>query len=159
MAKSGQLTHSQRAWAYTEAARLLTKSDRPRSLELLEEAAVEARRIDASTPDRGILLIGVATQFLLADRNRAWELMDEAVKAANSTEKFTGAKDEIPFILMTARHNKLFAFGGKEYSVSKAFRLLSEDDFHRSIDLAKSFKNRGPRATATLAIASAVLDK
>jgi hypothetical protein len=159
LAKSGQLTHSQRAWAYTEAARLLMKSDRPRSLELLEDAAVEARRIDASTPDRGILLIGVATQFLLADRNRAWELMDEAVKAANSTEKFTGAKDEIPFILMTARHNKLFAFGGKEYSVSKAFRLLSEDDFHRSIDLAKSFKNRGPRATATLAIADAVLDK
>ncbi len=159
MAKSGQLTHSQRAWAYTEAARLLTKSDRPRSLGLLEEAAVEARRIDASTADRGILLIGVATQFLLADRNRAWELMDEAVKAANSTEKFTGARDEIPFILMTTRHNKLFGFGGKDYSVSKAFRLLSEDDFHRSIDLAKSFKNRGPRATATLAIADAVLDK
>jgi hypothetical protein len=159
LAKSGQLTHSQRAWAYTEAARLLMNSDRQRSVELLEEAAVEARRIDANMPDRAILLIGVAMQFLASDRIRAWEMMDEAVRAANSTEKFTGDNEQIPYFMGTNRFVKFIGFGGKDYSVSKAFRLLTDDDFHRSIDLAKSFKNSGPRATATLAIASAVLDK
>ena len=33
LAKAGQLTHSQRAWAYTQAARLLMNSERPRSLQ------------------------------------------------------------------------------------------------------------------------------
>lgn len=159
LAKSGQLTHSQRAWAYTEAARLLMYSDRPRSLELLEEAAVEARRIDGSMPDRAVLLIGVATQFLAPDRIRAWEMMDEAVRAANATEKFTGDNYQIASFMGTNRFVKFINFGGKDYSVSKAFRLFTQDDFHRSIDLAKSFKNSGPSASAILAISSAVLEK
>jgi hypothetical protein len=159
LAKSGQLTHSQRAWAYTEAARLLMNSDRPRSLQLLEEATLEARRIDGNMPDRAVLLIGVATQFLVPDRIRAWEMMDEAVKAANSTETFTGDNEQIPYFMGTNRFVKFINFGGKDYSVSKAFRLLTADDFHRSIDLAKSFKNSGPRASAILAISSAVLEK
>lgn len=159
LAKSGQLTHSQRAWAYTEAARLLIDSDRPRSLELLEEATGEARRIDGNTSDRAVLLIGVATQFLAPDRIRAWEIMNEVVRAANSTEKFTGDNEQIASFMGTNRFVKFINFGGKDYSLSKAFRLLTEDDFHRSIDLAKSFKNSGPRATAILAISSAVLEK
>ena len=159
LAKSGQLTHSQRAWAYSEAARLLMNSERPRSIELLEDAATEARRIDGSMPDRAVLLIGVAAQFLAPDRIRAWEMMDEAVREANATEKFTGDNDQIASFMGTNRFVKLINFGGKDYSISKAFRLFTQDDFYRSVDLAKSLKNSGPRAIATLAIASTVLEK
>lgn len=159
LAKTEQLAHSQRAWAYTQAARLLMNSQRPRSLDLLEEAADEARRIDGNTADRTVVLIGVATQFVTADRIRAWEMMGEVVKAANSTETFTGENAQISSFMNTNSGVKLTRIGGKDFSLSGVLRSLTQDDFYRSIDLARSFKNNAPRATATLAIASAVLEK
>jgi hypothetical protein len=159
LAKTGQLMPSQRAWAYTQAARQLMNSDRQRSLDLLEAAADEAGRIDGNTADRTVLLLGVATQFVGADRIRGWEMMSEVVKAANSTETFTGDNAQIFFPMNTNRAFKLTAVGGKDFSLSGVFKALTRDDFYRSINLAKSFKNSGPRATATLAIASAVLEK
>lgn len=159
LAKTGQLSHTQRAWAYTQAARLLMNSQRQRSLDLLEEAADEARRIDGNAADRTVMLIGVATEFLTADRIRAWEMMGEVVKAANSAETFTGENAEIFFPMNTNSGFKLTHIGGQGFSFSGVLRSLTQDDFYRSIDLAKSFKNEAPRATATLAIASAVLEK
>jgi hypothetical protein len=158
LAKSGQLTHSQRAWAYTEAARLLMTSERQRSLDLLEEAADEAQRIDGNTADRTVVLIGVAKQFITADRIRAWEMMGEVVKAANTSETFTGENAEIFFPMGTNRAFKLTRIGGQDFSLSGVFKSLTHDDFYRSIELARSFKNSGPRATAILAISRAVLD-
>jgi hypothetical protein len=159
LAKTGQLVHSQRAWAYTQAARLLMNSQRQRSLDLLEEAADEARRIDGNAADRTVVLIGVATQFVTTDRIRAWEMMSEVVKAANSTDSFTGDNTEISSFMNTNRGVKLTRIGGPDFSLSGVLRSLTQDDFYRSIDLAKSFKNDAPRAAATLAIASAVLEK
>lgn len=159
LAKTGQLANSQRAWAYTEAARLLMNSERQRSLDLLEEAADEARRMDGNAVDRTVILIGVAKQFLNADRVRAWEMMNEVVKAANTIEAFTGENAEIFFPMGTNRSFKLRRIGGQDYSLSGMFKSLTQDDFYRSINLARSFKNNGPRATATLAIASAIFEK
>src|SRR5947209_4133668 len=45
LARAGDLTHTQRVWAYTEISPLLKKPE-PRRAELLDEAAAEARRID-----------------------------------------------------------------------------------------------------------------
>ena len=70
LAKSGELTSMQRIWAYSRAARLLMKSDQPRAVELLEEAAAEARRISGSNPDKPKSLIAVATGLIEADRVR-----------------------------------------------------------------------------------------
>lgn len=159
LAETGQLAHSQRAWAYTQAARLLMNTQRPRAIELLEEAADEARRIDGNTADRTVVLIGVATMFLTADRIRAWDLMGEAVKAANATEMFTGENSQIVFLMNTNSSFKVTRVGGQDFSLSGVFKSLTQDDFYRSIDLARSFNNSGPRATATLAIASAILEK
>jgi hypothetical protein len=101
----------------------------------------------------------VARQFVTADRIRAWEMMGEVVKAANLTETFTGDNAQIVFPMNTNRAFKLTRIGGQDFSLSAMFKSLTEDDFYRAIDLAKSFKNGGPRATALLAISSAVLDK
>lgn len=160
LAKAGELTHMQRVWAYTQAARLLMNSERARSLEFLGEAADEARRIDVSNHDRARSLIAVATQFVTADRVRAWEIMGEAVKAANSAEKFTGENLQLTFSLLATRSGvKLTDVRAEDFGLSGVLRALTKDDLYRSIDLAKSFKNDAPRATATLAIASAVLEK
>jgi hypothetical protein len=159
LAKGGQLTHTQRAWAYTQAARLLMNSQRQRALGFLEEAADEARRIDGDAPDRTVLLIGVATQFVTADQVRAWEIMSEVVKTANSTEKFTGGNVQLTFPMATKSGVKFTSIGGKDFGLSEVLRSLTKVDLYRSVDLAKSFKNDAPRAVATLAIASAVLEK
>jgi len=135
-------------------------SQRPRALEFLEEAADEARHVDGDDPDRTVLLIGVATQFVTADRVRAWEIISEVVKAANSTEKFTGERSELTFLMMATKSGVKFTrIGGKDFGLSEMLRSLTKVDLYRSVDLAKSFKNDAPRAVATLAIASAVLEK
>jgi hypothetical protein len=159
LAKAGQFTHTQRAWAYTQVARLLMNSERPRALQVLEDAADEARRVEDDKPDRALVLIGVARQFVAADRVRVWEILDEAVKAANLTENFTGENIQLTFPLWTKAGPKFPSIGGEDFSLSGVLGALTKDDLYRSIDLAKSFKNDAPRATAILAIARAMLAK
>ena len=158
-AASEQLLHSQRAWAYMQAARLLMDSERRRGLEILEEAANQARRIDAKDPNRARLLTGVATHFSTADRVRSWEIMDEVVKAANNSEKFSGENVKLHFPLATKSGLRINSVGGTDFGLSGLLRSLAKDDLYRAIDLAKGFKNDAPRAVAILAVASSLLEK
>lgn len=160
LAKAGQLTHPLRVWAYTLAARLLVDSDKERAVEFLEEAANEARRIDGADPDRSRALIGVAAQFITVDPVRTWEIAAEAVKATNSAEKFTGDNTQLMFSLLPVRGGvKINSVKAEGFELAGAFRLLTKNDFYRSIDLAKSFKNEEPRAIAILTIGRTVLEK
>lgn len=158
LAKIGQITHSQRAWAYTQAARLLPDSERETALEFLGEAMAEIQRIDDPPRDRAVLLVGVARRLLTADRVRAWQTMSEAVKAANQADNFTG-ENQITYSIAAKNVIKFTQIGGEESGLAGLFRLLAKDDLNRSVDLARSFKNDAPRATATLAIAGSLLDK
>lgn len=155
---SDQLTYPQRAWAYIKTAQLLMGSERQSALELLEEAANQARRIEPEDPNRARLLIGVATQFFNADRIRAWEIMGEVVKAANNSAKFNGENVELHFPFVTKSGLRITSVGGADFGLSGVLRSLAKDDLYRSIDLAKSFKNDAPRAVAVLAIASSLLE-
>lgn len=112
LAKIGQITHSQRAWAYTQAARLLPDSERDTALEFLDEAIAEVERVEDRPRDRAVLLVGVARRLLSLDCVRAWQTMSDAVKAANQTDNFTGdslitfsigAGDVIKFKRLVAR--------------------------------------------------------
>lgn len=158
LAKAGELTHTQRALAYTQAARLLMDSQRQRALELLEEAADETVRIEGNTPDRAVLFVGVAMQLVTADPVRAWEIMDNAVRAANTAEDFTG-ENVFRFSTMTRSGLKSISISGGHFSLAGVFRSLAKNDLYRSMDLAKRFKNDAPRSSAILAIASAILVK
>ncbi|MGH9871283.1 MAG: hypothetical protein ACRD9S_02320 [Pyrinomonadaceae bacterium] len=59
-------------------------------MELLGDALSEARRIDDGTPERAYALVALLAQFSKIDRVRAWELLSETVKAANTVADFTG---------------------------------------------------------------------
>jgi len=159
LAKAGQLTHMQRVWAYTQAAQLLMKSEGLRAIYLLAEARDEARRIQADDADRARAFIAVANQFAIADPVRVWEIMAEAVKAANSAEKFTGENVQIRSAIVSKSGVKISSVGGNDFGISGVLRSLAKDDLYRSVDLARNFKRDAPRATAILAIASAVLAK
>jgi hypothetical protein len=158
LAQNGQLTHAERAWAYTQAARLLVDSHREEALAFLDQALDEVQRIDGDGRDSAILLFGVARQFLAVDRVRAWEAMNQAVKAANRTDNFTG-ENSITFWASAGGVMKFNQFGGEDGGLPGMFRLLARDNLDGSVDLAKRIRNDGPRAAAMLAIAGALLEK
>lgn len=159
LAKADSLTHPQRTWAYLQIARLLMGSDRTRTLELLEEALAEARRINNDDANRALLISGVATQFLAADINRAWEVAAEAVKAANAAEEFSGEADGLSVALVTSSGLKLIDLDTSALNLSVLVSSLAKQDPTRASDLGKGFKYEAPRAVATLAVASAVMAK
>ena len=160
LAKSEQLTHIQRVWAYTRAAKILKDSERVRAAELLAEAAEEARRIAADDADRARSFVAVATGFVTVDQVRAWELLGEVVKAANSVEKFTGEDQPLTFGVVGTRTGiKMMSVKAEDFSLIGLIKALTEVDLTRTADLAKSFKNAAPRANSILAMAHAVLNK
>jgi len=159
LAKSGQLTHPQRVWVYIQVARLLDKSQRSRSLELLAEAVDEAKRIDGDDPLRVSTLIAAATGFITFDKVRAWEIMSETVAVANSIEAFTGEDASIQAQVVTRSGLKISSVSGKEFGLAGTFHSLANEDLLRAVELVKSLKKESPRSIAMLAVATAVLDK
>jgi len=161
LAVVGDLTHIQRSWSYTQAARLLLESERDRALDLLQKATDEAERIDAGDSDAIFALINVANQFLAVDHSRAWDVLNKTVKFANASESFTGDDIRMPSWSMIATRNgtRFVRLPDADFNFSRVLRALVYDDLFRSLELARGFKYEAPRAYATLAIAKAVLEK
>ncbi len=157
-AKNGELTGIQRVWAYTRAARLLMNSDRSRATQLLEDAGTEARRIGSSDSDRARALVAVATVLAEVDRVRTWETVAEAVKAANSSEGFTGEDSSLSARIQTKQMVEVTNVAAEDFDLVGAFKWMARDDLLRSIEQAKGFTGETPRAVAILAIARAVLE-
>ncbi|MFL6208254.1 MAG: hypothetical protein ACJ74W_05355 [Pyrinomonadaceae bacterium] len=157
LAQTGELTPVQRTWGLTEAARLLVENDRPRAIEALEAAAEAARHIDGEDPDRPRSLVAVATQFFKVDHNRAWEIMSEAIKAANAAPDFTGTDAGLAARVQSRAGRMTINFPAPTLDLGGIFAALAQEDMNRAVDLAKAFTGEAPRATATLAVARAVL--
>ncbi len=159
LAHTGELTHFQKVWAFSQISRQLGATDRDRALNLLAEATEEARRIDGSDADRPRALIGVANAYFPLDHNRAWELVAEAVKAANSVEGFSGEDSRLTLRLQTPGMSSMRTSSTENFDVPSIFRTLSKDDYQRAEGLARNFEADSPRATALISIAQAVLSE
>jgi hypothetical protein len=158
LAEAGNLTPTQRAFAYTQAARLLMDSQHDLRLELLEKAIHQTTRIENESVDRAVLLVGIVMQLTTTESSRAWETIGQAAKAANASEDFNG-ENWIHFSMPTRRSFKAIEIGGESFSLFRLFQLLAKEDLYRSFDLTKSFKNEAPRAASILGIASTVLSE
>lgn len=156
IARTGEVTRIQKVWGFAQAARLLP--DQARVIDLLQEAAAEARRLEASDPDRARALVAVANGFARFDQARAWEFMTEAIKSANGTETFTGEDGQVSAMLRARNMAVATAAGSPDFNVGDVFSALAVDDFYRSIALAKTFAGDTPRANATIAVARAILE-
>jgi hypothetical protein len=159
MAAKGELTHLQRAWLLAQAAKALPAADRDRALEIIADAAVEARRIDVSSPDRPRALVAVANAFWVTDRARAWETMLEVVKASNSAESFTGEDGRIMMQLRSKNMTSLHTSTVDDFNLPGVFRSLSQENATQAVELARSFEGAAPRATALIAVARALLSE
>jgi hypothetical protein len=159
LAQIGELSHIQRVWAFSQIAKQFAEVDRDKALNLLAEAAEEARRIDGSDADRPRALIGVANAYFPLDRTRAWEFMDEAVKAANSVEGFSGEDSRLTLKLQTPAMTSIRTNSTENFDLPAIFRTLTKDDYRRAEGLARNFQADSPRATALISIARAVLSE
>ena len=155
----GELTHFQKAWALSQAARFLAKTDHEKSLSLIDDATAEARRIDKSDPDRPRALLAVANAILIVDRAKAWDIVDDIAKAANSAEGFTGEDGAMRVTLLTKNNSSIHSTSSGEFDVAGIFGELAKADYNRSVELARLFEREAPRASATIAIARAVLEE
>ncbi len=158
MVSKGELTHIQKTWVLTECARVLAKTDRDKALELIDEAATEARRIDGSDPALPRGLLAVANAYKEVDPARVWDATFDAVKAANSAEAFTGEDGEMVLTFQGKGHSSVHTNDVPEFDLDGIFRELATKDYERAVELARGLQGEGPRAVATISIARAILE-
>ncbi|HEY9284047.1 MAG TPA: hypothetical protein VIP46_11395, partial [Pyrinomonadaceae bacterium] len=157
LARAGALTPIQRVWSYTEAAKLLVKEDRGRAVEVLDEAAEEARRIDAADADRPRAVLSVLTPLFDLDAGRVWALMPDLVKSVNAAPEFTGEDGRLVIKFQTRERSSVRSSTVDAFNLQPVFAALARTDMNRAVEFARSFTGEGPRASATLAVATAVL--
>jgi tetratricopeptide (TPR) repeat protein len=158
IARTGELTHVQRAWVLSQAAKLIAKTDSEKALQLLDEALLEARRIEGVDADRPRAFFAIVNVLLLLNNAQGWDAMSEAIKAANSAEGFTGEDGELTFRVAGKGYSAINQLPIPEFDVGSIFTTLAKQDYGRAVDLARVFQREAPRATAVIAIARAVLD-
>jgi hypothetical protein len=128
-------------------------------MEILAEALVEARRIDAGRPERAYALIALLAQLSAHDKVRAWELVDETIKAANAVPDFTGEDPNMQLMLEGKFSIQMSIAMASANDLPDSFVALAEEDFYQSINIGKNFSGEASRALATLAIARSVLQE
>jgi hypothetical protein len=158
-ARKGDLTPLQRAWALERAADLIAQTDRAGALALLDEATAEARRIADDDAARARALVAVATRYEKLDRARAWDLMNEVVKAANSAPAFTGEDGEMSVRFVTKAGGWMTSFDVEEFNLAGVLSALAAEDMNRAIQLTDGFTNEAARVSAVVAVARSVLRK
>jgi hypothetical protein len=158
-ARTGELTHIQRVWVLTQAAKLLANTDRDKALSLLDEATSEVRRIDNVDLDRPHGLLAIANALKLIEPSRTWDAVLEAVNAANSTDGFTG-EDSALILGVNGKFSIVNRTGDiPDFNVEGIFGALANDDYDRAVQLTRGFQGEAPRASATIAIARSVLNQ
>jgi hypothetical protein len=158
MVHKGDLTQILKTWVLTQSAKLLAKTDRDKALDLVDEAATEARRIDVSDADLPRALVGVANALKVVDPGRVWDATFDAVKAANSAEGFTGEDGEIVLMFQSKTGSSAHTSDAPDFDLEGIFKDLALQDYDRAVELARGFQGEGPRAVATIAIARAILE-
>jgi hypothetical protein len=159
LVQKGELTHIQRVWLLTQLAKLLAKTDRDKSLSLLEDAVPEARRIEGLNPDRPRALLAIANALKLIEPSRTWDSVFEAVKAANSADGFTGEDGNLNILFQAKGFSSASDQQEPDFDIKGIFGLLAKDDYDRAVELAGGFQGEAPRAAAVIAIARSVLNE
>jgi len=159
LVRTGELTHLQKVWALSQIAKLLVKSDREKSLALIDDALMEARRIEPSDPDRPRALMAVANALFQSDRDKSWDAVYDAAKAANSAEGFSGEDGVLRISLLTKSMSSVRSSSVADFDLAGLFRELALADYSRTVELARGFEREAPRASAVIAIARAVLEE
>jgi hypothetical protein len=159
LARSGEITHLQRVWGLARAALLLAKTEPTQAVEVLDEAAIVARRIEPENVDRASAHFAIASAFVDVAPSRAAEAATEAVRAAARTPAYAGTGGVLQIQLSTAAGSWLWVESAAEFDVTKSFEAITMEDLTAASLLAKSFAGDSARAFATLTVAKTILTR
>lgn len=155
----GELTHIQRVWVLTQTAKLLAKTDHEKASSLLETATAEARRIDGGDLDRPRALFAIANALRVVEPARVSEALFDAVKAANSTEGFTGEGGVVTQTMNSKNVISVSPHNVPDFDIQGIFAALANEDYDGTVQLARGFQAEAPRTNATIAIARSILNQ
>ena len=159
LTRTGELTHTHKGRLYAEAAKVFGKSDKEKAVSLVDSAVAEARRISQSDVEAPQAFIAAANAMFVVNRSAVWDTMNEAVRSANSAEKFTGEDGSLEFHLVTKAGP---SYGSEEsvpdFDLEGIFTNLAEADYEKAVQLARGLNRDAPRSVATIAIARTVLE-
>src|SRR6185369_5507466 len=111
------------------AAKLLAKTDRSKASSLLETATAEARRIDSGDLDRPRALFAIANALSVVDPARVSEAIFEAVKAANSTDGFTGEGGTVTQTINSKNVISVSPHNVPDFDIEGIFSALANEDY------------------------------
>jgi hypothetical protein len=158
LARSGELSHLQRVWCYTEIAVLLKPSAAEQATNLMSDAISEADRIEVSSGESAEAWIAIAAGLGEVDSARQLEKALDMVKAINRTEDYTGEEGSFFVGFQTRDIIAKIAIPAPRISLSTLFNRLAKEDIYRASDIASGIKTESPRAIALLTIGRSVLD-
>jgi hypothetical protein len=159
LVRIGDLTHIQRLYLLAQTAKLLAKTNRDKALSLLDDATAESRRIDVSDKDRPRGLLAIANALKAVEPSRVWDAAFDVVRAANSTEKFTGEDSTLMASINSKSLISSRTDSVPDFLIEGIFSKLAKEDFDRAAQLARGFQGQAPRVNATIAVAQAVLNE
>jgi len=156
--RTGQLPHIYKTHLLSQAAKLLAKSDQEKARVLIDLAAAEARRIQASDPESPRAFLAVANAMLSVNPAAVWDAMNEAVRASNSAESFSGEGGQLFHRVNTKEMSYGYRESVPDFDLEGIFKTLTEQNYDKVVELAQGFTRQAPRAVATIAIARTVLE-
>jgi hypothetical protein len=97
--------------------------------------------------------------MLTIESQQSMEATDDVLKAANSAAEFTGEDGVMRTSLVSKSNSSFRSSSNGEFNLEPLFTELANEDFEKSIELARLFEREAPRAAATIAIARTVLEE
>jgi hypothetical protein len=151
LARTGELSHLQRVWSYTEIAGLVKASSPEQALYLISEATTEAGRIEVTSAESAEAWVAIATRTReLAPANK-WQAILNAINAINKTEDYTGEENSMSVQFQSRNNVAKKSVAAPSINLASLFGRLAKDDLYRAVDIARNINSESPRATALLA--------
>jgi hypothetical protein len=159
LARGGELTPIQRVWVWTRVAKLLSDNDRDKASALLDDALSEVRLIERTDAYRARGLLAVANALRPLDPTRAWDVLADAIEAANAVEGFTGEGGVIALTVNSKSQILKKTDAVPEFNIEGAFGEAAKADFDRAAHMARSFKGEAARVNAIITISRVVINE
>lgn len=159
LARTGELSHFQRAWAYLEIAALLKLSAPEQAVDLISEATTEAERITVTSAESAQAWVAIARRGAEVTPSRKWTTVLDAIKAVNKAPGYTGDEHELLVRFQSRNNIEMMPVPAPSISLVGLFETLADEDIFRAADLARSITNESPRAIALLACARSAFEK
>jgi hypothetical protein len=143
------------------AAEALKDKDQARATELLNDASRKINGAD-DTQEKLRALLGIAGTYSKFDQVRGFEVVADAVQAANKIKDYDPEKSNTIVRSLgngSGMNMRMVTNSDGGQDISNTLGTLARSDFDRSLLLARSLENKALRISSTIAIASSAFDK